>query len=190
MSDGMDATKSLHLRRHGTALLLAGLVVGMAGLAFASVPLYRLFCQVTGYGGTSRVAIAAPAQVLDRFITVQFNADTARGMPWRFAPVQRQVKLRLGEETLAFYRAHNPSPKSVTGSATFNVTPHIAGPYFNKIECFCFTEQTLAAGQSADMPVSFFIDPDIVNDRDLEGVDTITLSYTFFARPPAADGEQ
>ncbi len=185
----MSAAKGPRLGRHGTALLLAGLVLGMAGLAFASVPLYSLFCQVTGYGGTSRVATAAPAptEVLDRVITVQFNADTARGMPWRFAPLQRQVRLRLGEESLAFYRAHNPSPHSITGSATFNVTPHIAGPYFNKIECFCFTEQTQDAGQSADMPVSFFIDPEIVNERDLDGVDTITLSYTFFARPPETD---
>jgi cytochrome c oxidase assembly protein subunit 11 len=166
-----------------TGLVLAGVALGMVGLAFAAVPLYSLFCQVTGYGGTSQVAARAPGVAGERIITVQFDASLANGMPWRFKPAQREVKVRLGEEVLAFYRATNPLGRAVAGSATYNVTPHKAGAYFNKIECFCFTEQVLEPGASVDMPVSFFIDPDIVNDPNLDDVRTITLSYTFFEKP-------
>jgi len=175
-------------RNAATGLVLAGVALGMIGLAFAAVPLYSLFCQVTGYGGTSQVAVQAPGVKGERVITVQFDAGVAKGMPWHFKPEQREVKVRLGEEALAFYRATNPLKRTVMGTATYNVTPHKAGPYFNKIECFCFTEQVLEPGASADMPVSFFVDPDIVNDPNLDDVMTITLSYTFFEKPLPADG--
>ena len=170
-------------RNAATGLVLAGVALGMVGMAFAAVPLYSLFCQVTGYGGTSQVAVAAPGAVEGRMITVQFDASIASGMPWKFKPAQREIKVRIGEEHLAFYSAHNPLNRSVTGTATYNVTPHKAGPYFSKIDCFCFTEQVLEPGQTVEMPVSFFVDPDILNDPGLDDVRTITLSYTFFEKP-------
>ena len=174
-------------RNAATGLVLAGIAMGMVGLAFAAVPLYSLFCQVTGYGGTSQVAVKAPGATSERMITVQFDAGVAGGMPWTFKPVQREVKVRLGEEALAFYKATNPLKRAVMGSATYNVTPHKVGPYFSKIECFCFTEQVLEGGKSIDMPVSFFVDPDIINDPNLDDVRTITLSYTFFEKPLPVD---
>jgi cytochrome c oxidase assembly protein subunit 11 len=162
------------------AMLLVGIVAGAVGLAFASVPLYRLFCQVTGYGGTTQVAAAAPAEVGARKITVRFNADTHRDLPWRFVPAQREVTIAVGETALAYYRATNLAGVPVTGTATFNVTPQKAGIYFDKLACFCFEEQTLAPGATVEMPVSFFVDPAIVDDPNLADVSTITLSYTFF----------
>ncbi len=162
------------------ALALVGLVGGMAGLAYASVPLYQWFCQVTGFAGTPRIAAAAPDRVIDRVITVRFNSDVNSALPWRFQPVQRAIDVRLGERVLAFYAAENTGGETVTGTATFNVTPAKAGAYFNKIDCFCFTEQTLEAGQSARLPVSFFVDPELAGDRNLDDLTTITLSYTFF----------
>ena len=168
-----------------TAVVAAGVVVGMMGVAYAAVPLYRMFCQVTGFGGTTQVAEKAPVAVGERIITVRFNADTARGMPWKFQPQQRAVSLKVGQQALALYEAANPTDRRIVGTSTFNVTPLKAGPYFSKIECFCFTEQALAPGQSVDMPVSFFVDPEISNDRNLDDVKTITLSYTFFE---VADG--
>ena len=174
-------TVTAHSRRNGaTALVLALVVVGMVGMAYAAVPLYRLFCQVTGYGGTPQTASAAPGVVLDRSMTVRFNADVAGDMPWRFHPVQLAIEARIGETQLAFYRATNDTDETITGHAVFNVTPLKAGLYFSKIDCFCFTEQVLGPGESADMPVSFFIDPAIVDDPNLDDVGTITLSYTFF----------
>lgn len=170
----------LQNRNRKTAIAAAGIVVGMIGLSYASVPLYDWFCRVTGFGGTTQVAEAAPAEIGERRIKVRFNADTAKGMPWRFQPVQREIEVRVGESALGFYIAQNPTDESVKGTATFNVTPLKAGIYFNKIECFCFTEQTLTAGQSIDMPVSFFVDPAISEDPNLDDVKTITLSYTFF----------
>jgi cytochrome c oxidase assembly protein subunit 11 len=152
----------------------------MVGTSFAAVPLYRMFCQVTGYGGTTQRAKAPSSAVIDRTMTVRFDSNISSSLDWSFRPVQREVQLKLGENSLAFYRAVNRSDKNLTGSATFNVTPEIAGSYFNKIECFCFTEQTLAAGQEVDMPVSFFIDPAILNDPDAKHIEEITLSYTFF----------
>lgn len=169
-------------RRVATALVLGGVVLGMAGLAFAAVPLYRLFCQVTGFGGTVQVAEAAPAEIGERIVTVRFNADTARDLPWRFVPERRAMAVRVGEVNLAFYSAENLSDRASVGSSTFNVTPVKAGVYFNKIECFCFEEQALAPGERVRFPVSFFVDPDIVEDRRLDDVNTITLSYTFFGR--------
>ena len=167
-------------RNRSTFLVALAAAACMTAAAFAAAPLYRIFCQVTGYGGTTQVADAAPAQVLDRRITVRFNADVAPDLPWSFAPVQRDIDIRVGEQALAFYRARNLSGSAVAGTATFNVTPLKAGRYFNKIECFCFTEQQLEAGASADMPVAFFIDPAIAEDPGLNDVTTITLSYTFF----------
>ena len=169
-------------RRAATALVLGGVVCGMVGLAFGAVPLYKLFCQVTGFGGTTQVAEEAPAEIGERLVTVRFNADIARDLPWYFKPEQREMTVRVGEMALAVYTARNQSDRALVGTSTFNVTPVKAGAYFNKIECFCFEEQTLAPGERADFPVSFFVDPDIVEDRRLDDVSTITLSYTFFAR--------
>jgi len=152
----------------------------MAGLTYAAVPLYRIFCQKTGYNGTPTRAAKAPDKTVDRVITVRFDANVTPGMPWTFEPVQRTMDVKVGETALAFYRAHNLSDKPVTGSATFNVAPDAAGGYFSKIQCFCFTEQTLKPGESVEMPVSFFVDPSIMQDRDAETVHDIYLSYTFY----------
>jgi cytochrome c oxidase assembly protein subunit 11 len=169
---------------------LFGLVFGMVGLAFASVPLYDLFCKVTGFGGTTQRAEGPAGRILDRTVKVRFNADVNGAMPWSFHPEVREVELRLGEQGMVAYRAENRADAPVTGTATFNVTPEKAGIYFNKIQCFCFTEQRLEPGQAVDMPVSFFVDPALAADRNLDDVHTITLSYTFFrARtdaPPTA----
>lgn len=162
------------------ALLALSGAVAMLGLAFASVPLYRLFCQVTGFGGTPLRAERAPDNAAERTIVVRFNADIDTALPWQFRPVQREIRVKLGEDTLAFYQAINRSGEAATGNAMFNVTPDKAGQYFNKIDCFCFKEQTLAPGQSADMPVNFFVDPALMKDVNMDDVKTITLSYTFF----------
>lgn len=170
-------------RKAWTAAALAAAAVGMAGLAYASVPLYRWFCQATGFGGTPQVADRVPDRVLDREVTVRFNADVNSRLPWSFQPVQRRMRVRLGERALAEYRAVNEGERAVTGTATFNVTPAKAGLYFSKIDCFCFAEQRLEAGQSALMPVSFYVDPALASDRNMDDVTAITLSYTFFAAP-------
>ncbi|MEM8699416.1 MAG: cytochrome c oxidase assembly protein [Pseudomonadota bacterium] len=167
------------------ALRLTGVVVFMVGMAFAAVPLYDLFCRVTGYGGTTQEVATGSETVLDRTITVRFDASTMSGMPWRFKPVQREAELKIGETGLAFYEAHNPTDRPVTGTASFNVTPFSAGPYFMKIECFCFTEQTLAPGETVTMPVSYYVDPEMVEDAEAGRVHTITLSYTFFETEPS-----
>lgn len=174
-------------RKTTTALVLLGAVAGMLGLSYAAVPLYRLFCQVTGYGGTTQVAAETPTTVVDQTVTVRFNADVGKGMPWRFRPAQRSMTLRLGEEGLAIFIAENPTDEAIVASATFNVTPQKAGIYFNKIECFCFTEQRLGPGERVEMPVSFFVDPALLDDPNVREVKTITLSYTFFklANEPA-----
>jgi cytochrome c oxidase assembly protein subunit 11 len=160
----------------------------MVGLSFAAVPLYRLFCQATGYDGTPRRADAASTKTIDREITVRFDANVSSALAWKFQPAQPRMRLKLGENALAFYTAANMSAEPLTGTATFNVTPEIAASYFNKVECFCFTEQRLAAGQKADLPVSFFIDPAIADDPGTKGVQEITLSYTFFktSKPDAS----
>ncbi|MCF4166523.1 cytochrome c oxidase assembly protein [Zavarzinia compransoris] len=172
--------------RHGrTALVLAGVVAGMIGLTYASVPLYYLFCAVTGLGGTTQRATddearVAAAAVSDREFTVRFDAQTASTLPWTFKPEQRQVTVKAGEQKLVFFKAANDAKTPVTGRATFNVTPLKSGQYFVKIACFCFDEQTLQPGQSVDMPVLFYVDPAISDDRNLDEVKTITLSYTFY----------
>lgn len=159
---------------------LFALVLAMVGLAFASAPLYSLFCRVTGFGGTTQRAQAAPGPVAGRAVTVRFNADVNGGLPWSFRPDQHDVTLALGEQGFASYSVENRGATPVTGTAVFNVTPDKAGIYFNKIECFCFTEQTLEPGQRVDMPVVFFVDPAMARDPDMGDVSTITLSYTFF----------
>ena len=175
-------------RRLGVALI--GIVAVMVGAAYASVPLYQLFCQVTGYGGTTRVAEKVPAAAGERVITIRFNADVDPKLPWAFQPVEREMTVKVGESALALFRAENLSGRATAGTATFNVTPLKAGQYFNKVQCFCFTEQRLAPGASIDMPVSFFVDPAIVEDPNLQEVKTITLSYTFFPDQQAADEQQ
>lgn len=174
-------------RRHGMlALSLAGLVAAMVGLSFAAVPLYRIFCQATGYNGTPQRADNGADQVLDRTITVRFDGNVDPALPWSFAPEQRTMEVRIGETALTFFKATNRTEAPVTGTAIFNVTPEQAGLYFTKIECFCFTEQTLAAGASAEMPVTFFVDPKIVEDDDTKNIAEITLSYTFYRTDKAA----
>ncbi|KAL4458481.1 hypothetical protein ABPG75_013346 [Micractinium tetrahymenae] len=169
--------------------------VGMIGVTYAAVPLYRMFCQATGYGGTVQEGKAVedkirrreenPDEEVERAaaareVTVYFNSDVADGMPWRFKPTQRSVKLHPGQSTLAFYTAHNRSDKAITGVSTYNVAPQQAGQYFNKIQCFCFEEQKLRPGEKIDMPVFFYIDPEFATDPKMKGINTITLSYTFF----------
>lgn len=161
-------------------------VIVMIGLSFAAVPLYDLFCRVTGFGGTTQFAETVPDRILDRSIKIAFDANTARDMPWRFAPEQRALQIRLGEKKLTAYRAENLSGQDITGTAVYNVTPNKAGKYFHKIECFCFAEQTLTAGQAVSMPVVFFIDPAMNEDRDMDDVTTITLSYSFFRKDSSA----
>ncbi|MDX2308932.1 MAG: cytochrome c oxidase assembly protein [Hyphomicrobium sp.] len=151
----------------------------MVGAAYAAVPIYQMFCQVTGFGGTTQRADAPSDVVLDRKVTVRFDANVAPGLSWTFEPVERTVEANIGENVLAFYRATNNSSEPVTGSATFNVAPDAAGAHFAKIECFCFTEQTLQPGQSVEMPVSFFVDPGLLKDPDAMRLRQITLSYTF-----------
>jgi cytochrome c oxidase assembly protein subunit 11 len=166
---------------------LFGFVGLMVGLAYASVPLYDLFCRVTGFGGTTQEADAAPGAVEGRMITVRFNADINNGLPWKFQPEQREVTVPIGEETLIAYEAKNLAARTTTGTALFNVTPLKAGKYFSKIACFCFDEQSLEPGQEVSMPVTFFVDPAILEDRLTQDVNTITLSYTFF---PAMSGDE
>jgi cytochrome c oxidase assembly protein subunit 11 len=171
-------------RRNGaTVVLLVSVVAGMAGLAFASVPLYRLFCQATGFGGTTQRAAAAPAEIAGPVVTVRFDAETAPDLPWEFRPLTAAVQVHPGEQREVLYRATNHGAAAVTGTATFNVTPTKSGIYFDKLQCFCFTEQLLGPGESRDMGVTFFVDPDLVKDPGTRDVRTITLSYTMFRKP-------
>lgn len=170
-------------RNAKTLTVLGGVVVGMVGLAYASVPLYDLFCRVTGYGGTTQVAEAAPDTLGERVFTVQFDGSVNRDLKWTFKPVMRRENIQSGQTSLAYYEATNISDKPLVGTATFNVSPDKAGLYFNKIDCFCFTEQVLAPGETVQMPVSYFIDPEIEQDDNLDDVTRITLSYTFFKAP-------
>jgi len=163
-----------------TAASLFGVAACMVGLSFAAVPLYQIFCQVTGFGGTPLRASAASAVVLDEVVTVTFDASIESGMPWTFKPVQKDMEIPIGETGLAFYEAHNPTDRPIAGTAVFNVTPFKIGPHFVKIDCFCFTEQVLMPGQRVDMPVTFYIDPSIREDRSTQEVKGITLSYTFY----------
>lgn len=163
-----------------TVVQTVGTVVIMGGLAWASVPFYDWFCRVTGFGGATLVADAPPDVILDQTIRVRFDASLNTGMPWQFKPVEREMTVRIGETGLAFYEAYNPTDRMVAGTASYNVTPYEAGGFFTKIDCFCFQQQVLAPGERVQMPVTFYVDPAIVTDRDAKFVHTITLSYTFF----------
>ena len=167
-------------RKTKTLASTIGVVAFMGAMAWASVPLYNLFCAVTGYGGETGRAESADAEILDRTIKVKFDASKERGMPWEFKPQQTEMTLRIGEEGLAFYEAYNPTDRPIAGQASYNVYPYEAGGYFNKIECFCFTEQVLMPGERVQMPVNFFVDPEIVDDPDAKHINHITLSYTFY----------
>lgn len=168
-----------------TAVSVVAVVVGMVALSFAAVPLYRAFCQVTGWGGTTQVADGEAAEVLDRQVTIRFDASTERNFPWTFKPAQVTQKLRIGETGLAYYEATNNADYPVIGSATFNVQPAKAGQYFMKVDCFCFTEQRLEPGETMLMPVTYFVDPEMDDERRLDDVREITLSYTFFRNKDA-----
>lgn len=182
-----------------TAVQLVGVVVTMASLSFAAVPFYDWFCRVTGFGGTTSVAESGSDVVLDQTVKVRFDASLEQGMPWSFKPVQRSMEVRIGETGLALYEAHNPTDRPVAGTASFNVYPYAAGGYFTKIECFCFTEQVLQPGETVQMPVSFYVDPAMVDDPEGQFVHEIVLSYTFHETPlpeeqaalktPAVDNE-
>lgn len=163
-----------------TAIFASAVVLGMTGMAFAAVPLYQAFCKVTGYGGATQEAQAAPTQILDRRIEIRFDANTSPDLPVEFEPKQTSETLRIGETGLAFYRVRNTSTETLVARATYNVTPHIAGQYFAKLECFCFTDRVIAPGQEADLPVVYFVDPEIVSNPDTAEINTLTLSYTFF----------
>ncbi|MDJ0826080.1 MAG: cytochrome c oxidase assembly protein [Rhodobacter sp.] len=163
-----------------TAAQAVGVVLLMGSLAWASVPFYDWFCRVTGFGGTAAVADAGSDVVLDQTIKIRFDASLERDMPWRFTPMVREMEIKIGETGLAFYEASNPTDKPVAGSASYNVAPFEAGGFFTKIDCFCFEEQVLQPGESVQMPVTFYVDPDIATDRDAQYVHTITLSYTFY----------
>ena len=165
--------------RQRTAARLLGVVLVMGSLAWASVPLYDLFCRVTGWGGTTDVAKSPLYAPLEEMVTIRFDASTASGMPWEFKPEQVKMPIRIGEEGLAYYEAYNPTSRRIAGTASFNVAPFSAGAYFSKIDCFCFELQVLEPGQRVSMPVSFFVEPAILDDPDARFVKTITLSYTF-----------
>jgi cytochrome c oxidase assembly protein subunit 11 len=179
MSGAADRMAQMRRRNRRLGLATGGLALGMVGLSFAAVPLYDLFCRVTGYNGTVQIGRAAPGAT-DRSITVRFAAHTDRSLPWRFQAEQPAMTVRLGEEGLAFYSAANRSETPVTGVSVYNVTPEKVGRYFHKVACFCFDEQTLTPGQRVDMPVSFWVDPRIAEDPNTRDVTTITLSYTFY----------
>lgn len=178
-------------RRHRVVAASCGVfVLAMVGAAYAAVPLYQMFCQITGFGGATKVATSAPNQVLEREVEIRFDANVAPGLPFAFAPELRSVKVKLGETKLAYYRVENRGSEPVTATASYNVAPPLAGYHFAKMQCFCFTDQTLQPGEVIDMPVVFFVDPALAEDRDLDGLKSITLSYTFFAKPtPVAAGK-
>ncbi len=163
-----------------TVTQTVSLVLVMGALAWASVPFYDWFCRVTGFGGVPGQVDVASDEVLDQTITVRFDGSLNQGMAWDFKPVVREMEVRIGETGLAFYEAHNPTDRPIAGQASYNVTPYTAGTFFEKIDCFCFQEQVLAPGETVQMPVSFYVDPEIVEDRDGKFVHTITLSYTFY----------
>ncbi|MBN9261501.1 MAG: cytochrome c oxidase assembly protein [Hyphomicrobium sp.] len=182
-----DVAAAMSARNRRVAVICAGVVACMLGLAYASVPLYDLFCRVTGYGGTTQRAERPANTTLTRSMTVRFDANVGGGLPWEFAPVSGPQTLPIGENGLAFYRVTNTSDRPIVGSATYNVAPEQAGIYFNKLACFCFTEQRLEPGESLEMPVSYFVDPEIIKDADASRLTTITLSYTFYeVKKPAA----
>lgn len=176
----------LQARTRRTALICAGVALGMTGLSFAAVPLYDLFCKVTGFGGTPRIGTAGAGTILDRTMSVRFDSNVAPGLGWHFQPESPAVTVRVGETTTVFYKITNRSSRASTGIATFNVTPDKGAAYFVKLQCFCFTEHTLAPGETLEAPVVFYIDPEIAANRELDGTRALTLSYTYF---PARNGQ-
>ena len=181
----MLARKS-SLRRDVTVAALCGAVVAlMVGASFAAVPFYTWFCQQTGFGGATKVSEKAPDHVLGREIAVRFDSNVSPGLPWKFEPEQNEIKIHIGEVATVHYKVINMAARTVTGQAGYNVAPPQVGAYFNKINCFCFTPQTLAPGEARDMTVVFYVDPSIAKDSDHDGLDTITLSYTFYRLPDA-----
>jgi cytochrome c oxidase assembly protein subunit 11 len=171
---------TLARRNRRTAAWVGGLVCGMLGLSFASVPLYDLFCRVTGYNGTVQTGRGSAPGAGEQVMTIRFNAVTSPGLPWHFTPAQPPMQLRVGEEGLAYYVARNEASMPVTGVATYNVTPEVVGKYFHKTACFCFDQQTLEPGQQVDMPLSFWVDPRMMADPNTRRIRTITISYSFF----------
>jgi cytochrome c oxidase assembly protein subunit 11 len=169
-----------HRRVRVTAGIAAAVAVAMVAMSYAAVPLYRVFCEATGFAGTPKIQAAAPTGEIDRTVTVRFNADTAHGLPWKFEPAQGPMTLKLGETALAEFRAKNLSDRPIVGVAAFNITPFKAGGYFAKIACFCFNEQRLEPGEEVVMPVTFYVDPALASDPATRDVTTVTLSYTFF----------
>ncbi|MEL6167217.1 MAG: cytochrome c oxidase assembly protein [Pseudomonadota bacterium] len=163
-----------------TVIRLVGVVIAMGALAWASVPLYDWFCRVTGFGGATVVGTSGEIEILDQTITIRFDASKERDMPWEFAPVVREMEIRIGETGLAFYEAYNPTDRPVAGTATYNVAPFSTGGFFAKVDCFCFEMQVLAPGERVQMPVTFYVDPEIVDDADAKWARNITLSYTFY----------
>lgn len=177
------STQGTRLSNRAIMLACVAFFSTMLGVAYAAVPLYELFCRVTGFGGTTQRVEAASDTVLDQTIKVRFDANVAVGLPWRFSPLQREVELRIGEVVEVAYRAENIGSVTTAGTASFNVTPQAAGAYFNKMQCFCFTEQRLEPGEAMDMPVLFYVDPEIVEQAETQGLETLTLSYTFYRDP-------
>ncbi|NRQ13889.1 cytochrome c oxidase assembly protein [Ensifer sesbaniae] len=184
MTNSLETTPKQRSNRVVVGTCLA-FVAGMVGMAYAAVPLYDMFCRVTGYNGTTQRVEQASDVILDEKVKVTFDANTSGGLPWEFKPVQRDIDIRIGETVQVMYRAKNLSSKPTTGQATFNVTPMQAGAYFNKVQCFCFTETTLQPGEEMEMPVVFFVDPDIVKAVETKDIKTLTLSYTFYPREPS-----
>ena len=182
-AQGADADAKQHSQQRNvrkTLMQTVGVVLLMGGLAWASVPFYDWFCRVTGFGGVTGVAEGESDVILDETIKVRFDGSLERDMAWSFKPMQREMEVRIGETGLAFYEAYNPTDRPIAGQASYNVTPYEAGGFFEKIECFCFVEQVLQPGERVEMPVTFFVDPEIVDDRDAKYTHTITLSYTFY----------
>ena len=179
-------------RRDKIVAVVCGLTVaGMVGASYAAVPLYNWFCRTTGYAGTTQVATAGPSGMIDRKVTVRFDANVGPGLPWRFEPEQNQIEIKLGQVVTVNYRVINEAARPITASAAYNVTPLTVGSFFNKINCFCFTEQSLKAGETRDMAVVFYVDPSMAKDADNADTKNITLSYTFYKQPdpqPVADG--
>jgi cytochrome c oxidase assembly protein subunit 11 len=186
----MENNAPLNARNRRVALAAATVACAMVGLAYASVPLYKLFCEATGFGGTTQVATAAPGDVANQTITIRFDSNISSSLPWNFHAKQTLQTIRIGEVAMAAFSAQNFAATESTGSATFNVTPVAAGAFFNKIECFCFTVQTLKPGETVEMPVQYFIDPAILQDADAKNIHEITLSYTFYPATKTAAAEK
>jgi len=186
MTETSPQTEQKSLRRDLLVAACCGaVVIGMIGAAYAAVPLYSWFCKTTGFGGTTQVAEKAPDHILGRTLTIRFDSNVTAGLPWKFQPEQNEIKVRVGEVATVHYKVVNEAARDIAGQASYNVSPPTVGGYFNKINCFCFTEQRLKAGETREMAVVFYIDPSIAGDRDQNDLNTITLSYTFYRQREA-----